>query len=61
VLLNTYLTLETFVAGHLGNEGGEFRLGVTVPGQGLGGGYQTQPLTLATPILDLGVALRLKL
>jgi hypothetical protein len=61
VLLNTYLTLETFVAGHLGEEGGEFRLGVSVPGQGLGGGYQTQALTLATPILDLGVALRLKL
>jgi hypothetical protein len=61
VVLNTYLALETFLAGHVGKEGGEFRLGFTVPGQGLGGGFQTPPLTLATPVLDLGVALRLKL
>jgi hypothetical protein len=61
VLLNTYLTLETYLAGHLGKEGGEFRLGFDVPGQALAGGGTTPPFTVPTPILDLGVALRVKL
>lgn len=61
VLLNTYLTLETFVAGHLGKEGGEFRLGLDVAPQPLAGGGTTPALSLPTPVLDVGVALRVKL
>ena len=61
VLLNTYLTLETFLAGHLGKEGGEFRMGFDVGPQPLAGGASTPPFSLPTPVLDLGVALRVKL
>lgn len=61
VLLNTYLTLETFLAGHLGKEGGEFRMGFDVGPQPLAVGGATPPFTLPTPVLDLGVALRVKL
>lgn len=61
VLLNTYLTLETYLAGHLGKEGGEFRFGLTVPPQALVGGLESPPLVLPTPVVDAGVALRVKL
>jgi hypothetical protein len=63
VLLNTYLTLETFVAGHVGHEGGEFRFGGTIPPQNLGGvpPVYTSAIPVAPPVLDLGVALRVKL
>jgi hypothetical protein len=58
VLLNTYLTLETYLAGHLGHEGGEFRFGFTLPAAA---GLTTSPVTVPTAVLDAGVALRVKL
>jgi hypothetical protein len=56
VLLNTYLTLETYLAGHLGHRGGEFRFGGNFPNPIQGG-----VVPVATPVLDAGLALRLKL
>jgi hypothetical protein len=47
VVLNTYLRLETYVAGHLGREGGEFRFAL--------------PGFVRPPVVDLGVALRVSL
>jgi hypothetical protein len=63
VLINTYLRLETFVAGHLGNVGGEFRLGGTIPPQNLGGSppVYSPAIPIKPPVLDLGVALRVVL
>jgi len=58
VVLNTYLTLETYAAGHLGHQGGEFRFGGTIPPQV---GYTTAPILFPTAVVDLGVALRVKL
>ncbi len=58
VVLNTYLTLETSLTGHLGSQGGEFRFGIseqrTVAGLALA-------LDVPIPVLDAGVALRVKL
>jgi hypothetical protein len=62
VVVNTYLRIESYVAGHFGTEGGEFRLAfpetvVTIPGE------ETPfvvPAILA-PTVDVGVALRLTL
>jgi hypothetical protein len=61
VLVNTYLKLETFVAGHVGNEGGEFRFGGTIAPQYLGAGVFTPTIRIAPPVLDFGVALRVSL
>ena len=68
VMLNTYLRVETFVAGHVGHVGGEFRFGATVPPQYLGtapppgsGQVYTPVITIHPPVLDLGVALRVRL
>lgn len=61
VLVNTYLTVETYVAGHLGTEGGEFRFGATIPPQSLGTFVIPEELTIPTPVLDFGVALRVTL
>jgi hypothetical protein len=47
VVLNTYLQLETYVAGHAGHEGGEFK-------------FALRPF-VPPPVLDLGVALRVRL
>jgi hypothetical protein len=58
VLINTYLTVETYAAGHVGKEGGEFRFGATFPPQPP---LTTTQVTIPTPLLDLGVALRVKL
>jgi len=58
VVLNTYLTLETYVAGHLGHQGGEFRFRLEVPPQA---GVTTTAVSSAPPVLDLGIALRVKL
>jgi hypothetical protein len=58
VLINTYLTVETYVAGHVGKQGGEFRFGGTIPPQPLLG---TPEFTIPTPVLDLGLALRMTL
>lgn len=63
VLLNTYLRIETYLAGHLGNLGGEFRFGGTIPPQNLGGSPPvfTPPTPISPPVLDFGVALRVRL
>jgi hypothetical protein len=58
VVLNTYLTLETYAAGHLGHEGGEFRFRLDVPPQPP---VTSTAVRLPTPVLDLGVALRVRL
>ncbi len=61
VVLNTYLRLETFLAGHFGAREGEFRLGFDVPPQQVAPGlppfgFSSQPL-----VLDAGIALRVTL
>jgi hypothetical protein len=61
VLVNTYLRIETFVAGHFGSREGEFRLGFDVPPQQVVPGlppfsFSSQPL-----VLDAGIALRVTL
>jgi hypothetical protein len=68
VVINTYLRVETFVAAHVGQAGGEFRFGATVPPQYLGDGpppdstpVYTPTITVDPPVLDVGVALRLAL
>ncbi len=68
VLLNTYLRIETYLAGHLGNLGGEFRFGATVPSQYIGNTrppdsvpLSTPAISISPPVLDFGVALRVTL
>jgi hypothetical protein len=63
VRINTHLLIETFISGHLGNEGGEFRFGGTIPPQNLGGNppIYTPTIPVSPPVLDFGVALRVKL
>ena len=61
VLALTYLRVETFVAGHLGHEGGELRLGFDVPPQPLGPNVYTPRFVLPAPVLEAGVALRVSL
>ncbi len=62
VLALTYLTVETFVAGHLGQRGGEFRLALPPEFAALAAA-QTGSATFPTgaPVVDVGVALRLSL
>ena len=62
----SYLTVESYVAGHFGRTGGELRLGFprtdlsTVDGvTGLPSGSFFGPLN--APILDVGVGLRLSI
>jgi hypothetical protein len=62
MVVNTYLTIESYVAGNVGNEGGEFRFSLDVPAQAVGPfAALTQPLRTQPPILSAGVALRVKL
>ncbi len=65
VLLLTYLTLEAYVAGHYGARGGEFRFALDVPQTTLpsssGAAKTVGPLSSAAPVLDFGLAVRLKL
>jgi hypothetical protein len=60
VQVNTYLTVESYLAANVGKEGGEFRFSLDVPlaelGLGTAGRIRTQP-----PVLSGGVALRVKL
>jgi hypothetical protein len=58
VLVNTYLRIETYLAGHLGSREGEFRLGFTIPPQP---GITTQTTTLPPVVAEAGVALRVTL
>jgi hypothetical protein len=59
VLINTYLRVETYVAGHLGRTGGEFKLGFTVPAQPAP--VNTPTMVFPAPVVDVGVALRVTL
>ena len=59
VVLNTYLTLETYLASHLGHRGGEFRFGGLFPNVLTAAPDDT--VAVATPVVDAGLALRLKL
>jgi hypothetical protein len=66
VMINTHLRVETFVAGHVGSLGGEFRFGGTYEPQSIqvGSGVLVVPPAMTTippPVLDFGVALRVKL
>jgi hypothetical protein len=61
VMLNTFLRLETFVAGHVGNQWGEFRFGGTVGADAGGAGLPPVSITVGVPVIDLGVALRVAL
>ena len=73
VTLLTHLTLEAFVGVHYGTTGGEFRAGFDIPGQTLGTPTTTAngdpalmcnflPEQKFSPVLlDLGVALRMKI
>jgi hypothetical protein len=68
VLVNTYLKIETYLAGHVGNQGGEFRFGGTIQPQRLGAGalpgapdVSTPRFEIKPPVLDFGVALRVAL
>ena len=61
VLVNTYLRIETFVAGHFGVKEGEFRLGFNVPPQQIAPGTITPPLSIPPIILDAGISLRVSL
>jgi hypothetical protein len=67
VTLLTHLTFEAFVAGHYGNRGGEFRLGFDVAQQticdvnGMPTGAVIPPIHVNAALVDLGVALRLKI
>ena len=72
VTLLTHLTLEAFVGVHYGTRGGEFRAGFDIPGQIVNTSAAVPPDPMAmcgflpaqnfSPILlDLGVALRMKI
>ncbi len=61
LMLNTYLRLETYVAGHVGNQWGEFRFGGTVGAEAGGAGLPPVSITVGVPVIDLGVALRVAL
>ena len=67
VTLLTHLTFEAFVAGHYGHLGGEFRLGFQIDPQVLcdANGVPTGAVLafppVNAPIVDMGVALRLKI
>jgi hypothetical protein len=61
VVLNTYLRLETYVAGHLGREGGEFRLALDIPPTDLGKGVISPAFRVPAAVVDLGIAVRVSL
>jgi hypothetical protein len=62
VLVLTYLRVETFVQGHVGAKGGEFRLAFTVTPQEIGAPPGLVPsFAIPAPVVDFGVALRVSL
>ena len=60
VLVLTYLRVETFVQGHLGGRGSEFRFGFDVPSD-IAASVGAQPFAVEPAVLDVGVALRVSL
>ena len=62
VLALTYMTVETFVAGHFGQKGGEFRLALPSDLAGLAASQSSSSsFPTGAPIVDVGVAVRLSL
>ena len=67
VTLLTHLTFEAFAAGHYGHRGGEFRLGFDIDQQalcdanGMPTGGAIPAIHVNAPVVDLGLALRLKI
>lgn len=62
LLALTYLRVETFVAGHFGRKGGEFRFAFDLPpGAAQALGVTPDPRLGRAPVIDLGVALRVSL
>jgi hypothetical protein len=61
VLVLTYMTVETFVAGHFGQKGGEFRLALGRQNTALAQQFTGQTFPAGAPIVDVGVALRVSL
>ena len=68
VTLLTHLTFEAFAAVHYGTRGGEFRIAIDIdpatgrdPVTGLCVPSPALPFHQAPPVMDLGVALRMKM
>lgn len=61
VLVLTYMTVETFVAGHFGQKGGEFRLALGREGADAAAVLTGETFPAGAPIVDVGVALRVSL
>jgi len=57
----TVLELELFLAVPFGTRGGEFRFGLELPAQELGDGRVSQPVSVPTPLFELGAGFRIKL
>jgi hypothetical protein len=60
VLALTYLRVETFVAGHLGKRGSEFRFALDLPPE-ISGALGAERFGIEAPIVDVGIALRVNL
>ncbi|HEY6001262.1 MAG TPA: hypothetical protein VIV57_00225 [Anaeromyxobacter sp.] len=60
VLVLTYLRVETFVQGHVGAHGGEFRFAFDVPPE-IASALGAQPFGVKAPVVDVGLALRVSL
>jgi len=61
VVVNTWLTVESYLSGNVGKEGGEFRFSLDVPPQTVGGIPLTDRIVVPPPVLSGGVNLRVKL
>jgi hypothetical protein len=62
VLVLTYLTVETYLAGHLGREGGEFRLDLPSGAASLAASEAGATfIPTSAPVVDAGIALRVSL
>ncbi|HTP25896.1 MAG TPA: hypothetical protein VMK12_09585 [Anaeromyxobacteraceae bacterium] len=59
VSLLTYLTLEAYVQGHVGTNGGEFRLAIDLPSNAIAPGSPS--VVVGAPTVDLGLNLRVNL
>jgi hypothetical protein len=57
----TYMTVETFVAGHFGSAGGEFRLVLPPDIAAAAGAASGGSFAAGAPVVDVGVGLRLSL
>jgi hypothetical protein len=62
VMVNTYLTVESYLAGNVGTEGGEFRFSLDIPPLLVDPlGPLTPPIRTQPAVMTAGVALRVKL